>query len=70
MSYTFVADDDAISKAQEELAAANNAIYNLDKDAYKANLDEFYNMYTQYQEELKAAALLGEEERDEAIAKI
>ena len=70
MSYTFVADDDAISKAQAEVDVVNNAIYNLDKDAYKANLDEFYNMYTQYQEELKAAALLGEEERDNAIAKI
>ena len=67
-SYQFVEDEDQILKAQQELADAQNALYNLDKNKYKENLDEIYNVYNEFQEKLKALYLdqtLSVEEREE-----
>ena len=33
-SYEFVADEDAVSSAEQDLAAAENDLYNFDKDQY------------------------------------
>lgn len=52
-SYQFVADEDNIASAAQELADAQNTLFNLDKDAYKNNLDEFYKLFTDFKEKQK-----------------
>ena len=52
-SYQFVADEDSIATAAQELADAQNTLFNLDKDAYKNNLDEFYKLFTDFKEKQK-----------------
>ena len=58
-SYQFVADQDAISQAEQEVAAAQNDLYNLDKDKYQENLDEIYEVYVEFQEKLNESDLTG-----------
>ena len=63
-SYQFVADQDAISQAEQEVAAAQNDLYNLDKE----NLDEIYEVYVEFQEklnELYMDSTLSDAEREE-----
>lgn len=67
-SYQFVSDQDAIGQAEEELAAAQNSLYNMDKDQYRANLDEIYEVYVEFQEKLNELYLdntLSDIEREE-----
>ena len=67
-SYQFVSDQDAIRQAEEELAAAQNSLYNMDKDQYRANLDEIYEVYVEFQEKLNELYLdntLSDIEREE-----
>ena len=67
-SYQFVADQDAISQAEQEVAAAQNDLYNLDKDKYQENLDEIYEVYVEFQEklnELYMDSTLSDAEREE-----
>ena len=61
-SYQFVADEDEIAKAQQDLLAAQNDLYNFDKEAYEKNLDEAYQAYVQFQEDLKKAAMINDPE--------
>ena len=51
-SYQYVTDNDAVAKAQQELDEAQNSLYNLDKDEYKANLDEILSLWTDFQTKL------------------
>ena len=67
-SYQFVADQDAISQAEQEVAAAQNDLYNLDKDKYQENLNEIYEVYVEFQEklnELYMDSTLSDAEREE-----
>ena len=67
-SYQFVSDQDAIRQAEDELAAAQNSLYNMDKDQYRANLDEIYEVYVEFQEKLNELYLdntLSDIEREE-----
>lgn len=67
-SYQFVSDQDAIGQAEDELAAAQNSLYNMDKDQYRANLDEIYEVYVEFQEKLNELYLdntLSDIEREE-----
>ena len=43
-TYQYVADEEAINKAEDDLRNAYNDLYNFDKDAYKNNLDEIYSL--------------------------
>ena len=52
-SYEYVADQESIIDAQQNLAAAQNDLYNFDKDAYKSNLEDMLNAYKDYQEKHK-----------------
>lgn len=61
-SYQFVTDEDAVAKAEQDLLAAQNDLYNFDKDAYEKNLDEAYDAYVQFQEDLKEAAMINDPE--------
>ena len=62
-SYQFVADQDSISAAQQELDDAKNSLYNMDKDKYKENQQAILDAYTEYQEKMRDAANLSAEER-------
>lgn len=54
-SYQFVSDEDKVTTAMQDLADAQNQLYNIDKEAYKNNLDKLYEYYVEYQEKLKEA---------------
>lgn len=62
-SYQFVSDEDKVTSAMQDLADAQNQLYNIDKEAYKNNLDKMYEYYVEYQEKLKEAK--NDEERAE-----
>lgn len=69
-SYEFVADEDAVSSAEQGLAAAENDLYNFDKDQYNQNLQEIFQMYQEYQQKVQEIAsdnTLTEEERQKYI---
>ena len=51
-SYQYVADQDAIGNAEDELASVQNSLYNMDKEQYRTNLDEIYEMYVEFQDKL------------------
>ena len=63
-SYQFVADQDSISAAQQELDDAKNSLYNMDKDAYRENQQAIYDAFNEYQEKMRDAANLSAEERE------
>ena len=70
-SYEYVADEDAVSSAEDELAAAENELYNFDKDNYNQNLQDIFNMYQNYNEQMKQIAMdntLTEEQRLQYMA--
>lgn len=65
-SYQFVSDEDSVAQAAQELADAQNSLYNLDKDAYKGNLDEIYNVFYNFTEKWQKLATdvtISDEER-------
>lgn len=67
-SYQFVSDEDSIAQAQQDLLAAQNDLYNLDKEKYKENLNEIYEYYVEFQEkytEIMTDMSLTDEERQE-----
>jgi hypothetical protein len=69
-SYQYTADDAAIAEKEQELAEANQALYTLDKEAYRTNLDEFYSIYTEWQgymREAYADGIITEEETEQMM---
>ena len=72
-SYQFVSDEDSVAQAAQELAEAQNSLYNLDKNAYKSNLDEIYEVYQDYMQKVKALYLdqsISDEEKEKRRAKL
>ena len=61
-SYQFVADEDAISDAEQEVAAAENDLYNFDKEQYQNTLNEALTLYSEWQQKLKEAAEINDPE--------
>lgn len=63
-SYQFVADEDAVNDAQQELLALQNELYNFDKERYQQTLDDALAVYQEYQQKmLEAAQITDSEER-------
>ena len=60
-TYQYVADQDAIAKAEEELATAQNELYNLDKDRKKELIDEWFTMMSEYEAKMSEAMATGNE---------
>ena len=48
-TYQYTSDSDAIADAQAEVDEAQNALYNLDLDAYKENLDKSLELFDEWQ---------------------
>lgn len=61
-SYQFVANEDDISNAEDELAEARNALYNFDKENYLNNLEEMRQAYEDYQKKMFEAAQINDPE--------
>lgn len=70
-TYQYTADEDASRKAQQELAEAENSLYNLTKQAYKNNLNDYYNTTEQFNDKIKQVykdTTLSAEEQNQKIA--
>ena len=52
-SYQYVADMNEVEDKKQELADLNNELYNLDKDKYRENLEEVYDIYAEYIEKIR-----------------
>lgn len=69
-SYQYVANQEQVSKAQQELADTQNDLYNFDKDAYQKNLDDLVQMWKDYrdkEEAIRQDSSLSEEKRKELL---
>ena len=54
--YEYIADQNKILQAEEDLAAAQNDLYNLDVNEYRSQLNEMYESYVEYYEKMKELA--------------
>ena len=61
--YEFVADNDAIAEAEDELSVLQNQLYNMDVEQYRSNLDQLYEIYVEWQEALAEAAQINDPEK-------
>ena len=66
-SYQFVADEDAIAKAEEELAAAENNLYNMDKNRTQTLVTEYYSMMSEANTQIADAMANNDQERVERL---
>ena len=69
-TYQFVADEDNIAKAKQELLDAENDLYNLNLNEYNESLDRAYELYSEYQEKVLQVytdTSLSQEERDKKL---
>lgn len=69
-SYQFVADEDSISQAQQDLEEAQNKLYNLNKDEYRSNNEEILKLWQEYMDRRQEIAMdytLTEEERQRKL---
>lgn len=55
-TYQYVADEDAVKKAEQELGDVYNELYNLDRDKYKNNLDQAYTIYEEFHQKMRDLA--------------
>ena len=62
-TYQYVADEDSIAKAEEELAAAENNLYNMEKDRTKSLVSEYYSTMSEANTKISEAVAAGDEER-------
>lgn len=72
-TYQYTADEDATRQAQQELADAENSLYNLTKQSYKNNLDDYYNTTEEMNERIRDVykdTTLSAEEQNQKIAMI
>ncbi len=59
-SYQFVADENKVSDAQQDLLAAQNDLYNFDKERYQQTLDDILSIYQEYQQKMLEAAQIND----------
>ena len=60
-TYQYVADEDAVFQAYEEVATAQNNLYNLQKEHQKELVNDWSSLWTQYTEDMAAAQKTGDE---------
>lgn len=52
-TYQFTADKESLNDAEQELRDAEVSLYNMTKQAYKNNLNDFYSTFTDWQDKMK-----------------
>lgn len=62
-SYQYVSDLDEIARAEEELAAAQNNLYNIDKDRTKTLVSDYYSTWSEANQKIAEAWAAGDEDR-------
>lgn len=62
-SYQYTADQDEVSKLQQELSDLYNQLYNLDAGQYKDNLNQLYDVWNEFQEKMAEAAQINDPEK-------
>lgn len=62
-SYQYTNDESEVSKLKDELSDLYNQLYNLDAGQYKNNLDELYNVWEAYQQDMREASLINDPEK-------
>ena len=62
-TYQYVADQDSIAKAEEELAAAENNLYNIDKERNQSLVEEYYSTMSEANAAIAEAMKEGDTER-------
>lgn len=70
-SYAYAGDEEDISAKQQELADAQNQLYNLDKEQYQQNLNDMMSYYADFTDKYKELMLdttLSDEEREKKKA--
>lgn len=70
-SYVYAANEEDVSTAQDQLAKAQNDLYNFDKEAYRNNLNDMLSAWKDFQSRYKEIVLdtsLTEEERVRQLA--
>lgn len=70
-TYQYTADEDATRQAQQELADAENSLYNLTKQSYKNNLNDYYDTTKEMNEKIRDVykdTTLSAEEQNQKIA--
>lgn len=70
-SYVYAGDEEDISAKQQELADAQNQLYNLDKEQYQQNLNDMMSYYADFTDKYKELMLdttLSDEEREKKKA--
>lgn len=66
-SYVYAGDEEDISSKQQELADAQNQLYNLDKEQYQSNLNDMMSYYSEFTDKYKELMLdttISDEERE------
>lgn len=66
-TYQYVADQDAIEKAEKELADAENKLYNMDKDRTKTLVSEYYSTMSEANTQIAEAMAANDQERVERL---
>lgn len=70
-TYQYTADEDATRQAQQELADAENSLYNLTKQSYKNNLNDYYDTTEEMNKKIRDVykdTTLSAEEQNQKIA--
>ena len=62
-TYQYVADQDAVAQAEEELAAAQNNVYNLDKERNQTLVDDYYATMSEANAAISEAMAEGDMDR-------
>ena len=62
-TYQYTADDDQVSSVQQEISDLYNQLYNLDAEKYRGNLEEIYDIWAEFQEQMTAAAQINDPEK-------
>ena len=55
-TYQYTADQESLDNAEQELRDAENSLYNMTRQAYKNNLKDFYDTYSDWQDRIKEVA--------------
>ena len=60
--YQYTEDENEVSKIKQELSDLYNQLYNLDTGQYKSNLDELYNIWEEFNQEMFEASKINDPE--------